>query len=422
MDAQNARDNFWWMSLAFALNHSCATTALIYASTALDDQSGFTGNGILYVLTIVSSLWVAVPTVNALGLKSGLVVGFGLYFVYSAAFALAILVQSRSPIAANSIFFLGSGCGGLGAGMIWTAQGGYMSRTATIIADWDNDGEVRRQVTTELAGLFAFYYLLFEALAKLIFSFLLSLNFEIWHVGTLYSLLCLIAVGMMTRAGYIQASAVNDPQPAFYKVIALWREPYIWLLSPTNVTFGFSAAFMNGYLNMESAGAIGEGSIGALAAVTVISAAVLSRAYALLGQRCGKGLCICVGAVSFGCIPTFFLALRCCEGFGWWLIIFYILQGSGRAVYESTNKAVFSDFFKGDKTEGAFANCALQMSVASALCFFLSARLSGQFLCCMVLAAAIVTPVVYALAVALQQDESKDGASLPLNPIESGKN
>ena len=31
--------------------------------------------------------------------------------------------------------------------------------------------------------------------------------------------------------------------------MALWRDPRIWLLSLTNLTFGFSAAYMNGFVN-----------------------------------------------------------------------------------------------------------------------------------------------------------------------------
>ena len=30
---------------------------------------------------------------------------------------------------------------------------------------------------------------------------------------------------------------------------------------------------------------------------------------------------------------------------GWWLLVLYIMQGMGRAVYESTNKAVFAEFY-----------------------------------------------------------------------------
>lgn len=56
--------------------------------------------------------------------------------------------------------------------------------------------------------------------------------------------------------------------------------------------------------------------------------------------------------------------------------VLYVLQGVGRAVYESTGKGVFADFFPGDAA-GAFANNMLQNATAFALCFFLSDHLKA---------------------------------------------
>jgi hypothetical protein len=46
------------------------------------------------------------------------------------------------------------------------------------------------------------------------------------------------------------------------------------------------------------------------------------------------------------------------EELGQWshLLPLYIAQGVGRGNFESTNKAVFADFFPGSKAEPAFAN------------------------------------------------------------------
>lgn len=82
---------------------------------------------------------------------------------------------------------------------------------------------------------------------------------------------------------------------------------------------------------------------------------------------------------------------------GWGLLIFSVLQGSGRAVYESTNKAIFSDFFNGADAQGAFANCFFQMSVASALCFLLQTVLTQRALEVLVLTFALATPMSYYL-------------------------
>merc|ERR1712039_279336 len=58
-------------------------------------------------------------------------------------------------------------------------------------------------------------------------------------------------------------------------------------------------------------------------------------------------------------------------GWGWGITVFYVLQGLGRGVYESTNKGVFGDTFPGPKGTGAFANCMMQNTFSSTMGFIL---------------------------------------------------
>lgn len=55
----------------------------------------------------------------------------------------------------------------------------------------------------------------------------------------------------------------------------------------------------------------------------------------------------------------------------------YILAGSGRAVFEGTNKAVFADFFPNDK-EAAFANVIIQSGGSAAIAFFVFPYMSKE--------------------------------------------
>merc|ERR1711871_811505 len=64
-------------------------------------------------------------------------------------------------------------------------------------------------------------------------------------------------------------------------------------------------------------------------------------------------------------------------GNGWGLIIFYVLQGLGRGVWESTNKAIFLDYFEYDKM-GAGSNLIIQNGGASAIAFFVNAFSSAS--------------------------------------------
>merc|ERR1712217_637356 len=76
---------------------------------------------------------------------------------------------------------------------------------------------------------------------------------------------------------------------------------------------------------------------------------------------------ILIGALSFVTAPHG----RGPGGWGWGIMIFYILQGLGRGVYESTNKGIFGDVFPGAQGLGAFANCMMQNTLSSTIGFIL---------------------------------------------------
>jgi len=405
------RKNFKVMALCFSVNHSCSTAPLIFASSVLDTDVAYLGNGVLYTVSVVSTMLLAVMTVDIVGLKGGLILGTLLYSIYVACFTGALFFAEVLTVQ-YVLFVSGSTCCGLAAGILWTAEGGYMARSATMLSE-SSPGMTREAATAELAGDFAFNYLLLEVAGKLAWGFLMHAGMSVTQVGLVYvamsvASMCALFVIDPVESGGAQADARDtvrkSPFSKLFATIRLWKDPRIWLLSPTNITFGFGAAYLNGYFNATyEAPELGTKSLGTLCAVTVGCAAVLSKyVYGPLGTKFGKGVPITIGALSFAGIPILVLSTNCCEGFGWWMLIFYVLQGSGRAVYESTNKAVFSDFFTGEDTEGAFANCAMQMSVASAALFFASGRIDGQMLAASVMVSAVITPLVYFLAATMK--------------------
>merc|ERR1712232_22618 len=71
--------NFWWMILWFSLNHGTVTTPLIVASSLLDEQVAYIGNGVLYLGTCISGLFLGAPVSSAFGPKVGLLAGMFLY-------------------------------------------------------------------------------------------------------------------------------------------------------------------------------------------------------------------------------------------------------------------------------------------------------------------------------------------------------
>merc|ERR1712050_283782 len=80
------------------------------------------------------------------------------------------------------------------------------------------------------------------------------------------------------------------------------------------------------------------------------------------------GLCfLLIGVLSFITAPNG----EGPGGWSWGILIFYVLQGLGRGVYESTNKGVFGDTFPGAQGMGAFSNCMVQNTFSSTVGFFL---------------------------------------------------
>jgi len=197
-----------------------------------------------------------------------------------------------------------------------------------------------------------------------------------------------------------------EPGPLLGKAMAaveLMPDVRVWLLSFTNLTFGFCAAFMNGYVNehyVKESTAFNETAIGFLTAITAVVAGLSAPVFARLSKRFGKGWVVFFGSLAFMTIPLCVIFARV-DTWGVGIILFFVLHGLGRGVYESTNKVAFADFFPG-KAPGAFANCMMQNSFAFAVCFFLSAAFQSQpsVLAGIVLTLAALTGPSYALAAA----------------------
>jgi len=89
-------------------------------------------------------------------------------------------------------------------------------------------------------------------------------------------------------------------------------------------------------------------------------------------------------------------------------MVFYILQGMGRGVYESTNKGIFADFFPGEKSVGAFANCMMQNTAASTIGYTMGLAHVDKSEVWILLVCSIITVPGLAAATKLKQIASED--------------
>jgi len=157
-------------------------------------------------------------------------------------------------------------------------------------------------------------------------------------------------------------------------VFSLWSDPKLWLLQSTNIAFGFAAAWLGGYVGREIfSKALNVGFLGFAGAGLSGIAAVLSKVTGSVAERTGKGPILLLGSVAFVCLAVFSKWVGTPSEWGWGVLIFYVFMGVGRGVYEGTNKAIFADFFPGDKSPGAFANVMAFGTGSSTIAFVLGA-------------------------------------------------
>jgi len=381
--------NFILMSLLFSANHGCVVACLSLATPRL----GVLGNwqsGVLYISYTGSALFGATFCVKSLGPRNCLFMGMALYCVYVSAFWIATVWHSMAEKAA----LIGAAVGGVGAGVLWTAQGAFFATAAEMHAV--AMAQATADSTRQLASLFAFLYLALELALRSLSSALVASGVA-W--STIFAVYAAVAVVSACGMLLVQQPHKDDQEedenetrsvstiqsPVWYKVTAAWQllryDHQMQCMIGLNAVFGFASAFLNAYVNGEVLRAVLHDDrsqyVGLLTAWVSAVAAGMSLLFGRL-VHLDKGIILTIGALCFLGVVLPFLWVetfsRSWENHpqGWlWLLFVYTCHGVGRATFESTLKATFADFFPQER-EGAFANIILQNGLASAVGFVMS--------------------------------------------------
>lgn len=268
------------------------------------------------------------------------------------------------------------------------------------LEDEEEQEQARKNATSSLAGLFAGVLLFTDVSVKVLYGLLqggfLPAEFSpfffsrgaVLAIFALFMVLSLLVLGFCVRSPISNSELRLASQPStstmcdqIRAAIALWPHREIWCLSITNLLFGLGTGYMNGVVNGSFAArspTFGKASVGYLMALTSLLAVGISLLLGPGAQRLGKGGCLGIGGLALGAIPLTVLVWRPSEAnefWGWRLVILYALQGLGRSVYESINRATFADRFPGPQRTGAFANCMMQSGGAFFISFLLQATL-----------------------------------------------
>jgi hypothetical protein len=366
--------NFYTMALLFSANRGCAVAGLSLATARLG-AVGAWQSGVLSFSYMASTVLGATYIVKRFGGRNAMVTGMFLYCTYVGCFWAALrFPEIEAPVALS-----GAAVGGLGAGLIWTAQGTYMAQAAKLHAK-ESFQDVT-SATTSLAGGFAFVYLISEVCLRLMSTALAG--FFTWEsIFGIYTGIALsTAFGMLfvTNYGREQEDESNSTN-LFYKFTAglqlLISNRKMKYMVGLNAVFGFTSAFLNTYVNGEVLKvALNDDKsvyVGALTSWIALSAALMSL---ILRKIPNTGAVLVGGAMSFFFVVFPFIVYP--NASQWTvtgLLAIYTLQGVGRSTFESTLKATFVEFFP-NETAGAFSNIILQYGLSSLIGYLLTIRL-----------------------------------------------
>lgn len=378
-EAVRLRANWMRMSACFGMMSSVAVVILSYTSSILRENGlGLTSSAVLYAAWLSSSIFLGGQATSMLGSKTTLMVGAALYCTNYACLVLAFVVESLGLI--TFLVVLGGLANGLGAGLLWTAQGVYFSQTAKAIAE--AKGQRVEEVTGELAAPFAAWNLGSEVVLKIALGLVQQLLPDLEPLPWLMVFLIIgvsatvAMVGIETYATTSKVQSLGDRCKGFAKV---WAMPELWLLSFMNFTFGMSAGLMNGEINAATSSDpnLGPQFVGFFGAGLSLIATFSQPMYLAITVASNKGIALALGSICFLTIP-FGITAFTISTLGWGITMFYVAQGLGRGAYESTNRAVFADFFPGSLADPAFASVALQQALGFTASYTLQAILRNQ--------------------------------------------
>jgi MFS family permease len=346
---------FTVFSFLFAANPSAALACLALATARLG-KIGAWSSGLLYFTYTMSSVTGATLVVKQLGGRNAMIVGMSMYCCYVGCFWIAVTFPSIATASALG----GAAVGGIGAGILWTAQGSYFTQTAEDHAlhlgcEWAD-------CTSSLSGTFAFAYLLEETILHVSSYFLLHWGVPWTTIFALYFALAVLSTASMAFVRNFPPSREREGDDAFasqwYKATAalnlLFRDKKMPYLMGLNAAFGFSGAFINSFVSGEvlqvAMNDTESRTVGLFVSWAAGVAAVASLGFGKFTHDHGKAPVMIFGNAMFICVALPFVVQPDLASWTWpLLLLIYTCQGLGRATFESTVKATFADLFPYEK-------------------------------------------------------------------------
>lgn len=378
---------FILFAICFSLNHGCVTGILAYVQVFFGDVAQISV-AVLYGVYVGSALFMSALIVDWAGPKFSLLYGLTLYCIYVAAYA----IGGGFPSVQTPVIVGAAVVGGFSAGFLWTAQGPYFKAFADQYAKATNSP--REKSTGMFAGIFAFVYLSCEVLLKLIAkpaftppsdgSAVTLRSPGVVALFSVYAIVAIVACIGIMFVPEVPVDAKAKKVPWFQKFLSvlklLFTNPLVVLLGPAQCCFGFCVELMGLYISVEiskCSGSFGVDwfanlpwfatSIPAIAAIMQVPVGLLVKKF---GDKAVAGMMI-LGLLSFAAIGAICIWVTRDElaGWGYTIVILFVLQGFGRSAYEGANRATYAAMFTDEDASAAFASITLFAGTASTIAY-----------------------------------------------------
>merc|ERR1719483_2075598 len=237
------------MSISMSLNQGCVNSLTAIATATQGLLLGSIQIGVLYLFYLAGALFMAGEAVQRFGSKRTLEFGMCLYCIFILAFLLSHLFPFRWTFA-----IMGSTIGGIGASLVWTAQGVYFAEAVRVYSV--GTGEMSQAVSAKFSGYFGFIYLICELLCRFLSSFLYL--FTVFTAAVVLSAASMFFILNLTDSKLVSLSP-SKRSVSFSQTIGLvFKDQRLLYLYPLMFTFGilstFSAYYLNGIIITETLG------------------------------------------------------------------------------------------------------------------------------------------------------------------------
>lgn len=264
---------------------------------------------------------------------------------------------------------------------MWTAQGRYFQRSALLYANETDASLV--DINIKFAGIFAMAYLGIETLTKVLATvvYIVTPTHASAIIFSIYLFLSVVSVIVVALLSDLQETGTGDlnVEIIFINSVAAIQlvstDPALALLVPFQIAFGFASSFLPFYVLGTVIGkskTIGATYLGFLSAIIVLVGCIIAIPSSQASMIIGKPIVMTIGALCLA-YTGFALLIFSNEELGTWtiILIYLVIFGIGRGIWENTNKAMIADLYLDSKqSTTAFASITFFNGMAGALGYF----------------------------------------------------